>query len=271
MKMALSLMILLAALSPDQALIEACLNGDPRGIESALSRGAQLEARHTERDLTPLMLAIYRDHTSLVRLLLARGANPNARNHLGLTPLMMAATGGQGDIALMLLDQGAVIDEADESGHSPLMWAAFWGHTELVKKLLERGADPNLSNDDGNTSLLLAALGGASQQTRQLLNPARKRAPNGRFFPLTLNAEAEAELIGLLLTRKVNPNMSNHAGQTALMLFAGQGKAEPIELLLKYGAEPGITDGKGLKAIDYARRAGFLQIVKLLEAKRQNR
>lgn len=253
--------------TPDQALIEACLNGDPRGIEAALSQGAQLEARHTDRDLTPLMLAIYRDHPALVRLLLARGANPNARNHLGFTPLMMAAAGGQSDIVTLLLDQGAGIDDSDESGHSPLMWAAFWGHIEIVKSLLTRGADPSLSNDDGNTPLLLAALGGTSQQTRQLLNPLRKRLPTGRILPLTLNAKAEAELVALLLARKADPNLRNRAGQSALMLFAGQGKAEPVELLLAQGAERDARDLEGLNAEAYARRAGFIQIAKLLAEK----
>lgn len=265
MKFLLPLILMLAGLSPDLALIQACLNGDDQGVTAALDQGASLEARHTQSDLTPLMLAIYRDHSSLVKLLLARGANADARNHLGFTPLMMAASGGQREFSEWLLDKGASLDSSDESGHTALMWAAFWGHAEVVALLLERGADPRLANEEGNTALMLAALGGTSQQSRQLLNRQRRHAPSGRVLPLLLNAKAEAELIDLLLARGARPETRNAQGQSALMLFAGQGKAEPVELLIARGAPRDIRDNQGLSAADYARRAGFTRLAKWLE------
>ena len=45
-----------------------------------------------------------------VRLLLERGADPNARNAAGATALMWAAANSQGPMARLLLESGAKVD-----------------------------------------------------------------------------------------------------------------------------------------------------------------
>ncbi|MEW6141522.1 MAG: ankyrin repeat domain-containing protein [Thermodesulfobacteriota bacterium] len=50
-----------------------------------LDRGALVDERDSE-NWTPLMLACQRWQVKLVRMLLERGANPNATDHRGSTP-----------------------------------------------------------------------------------------------------------------------------------------------------------------------------------------
>ena len=42
-------------------------------------------------DLTPLHMAIYKQHPEVARLLIEKGANVNKKDHFGLTPFMLSA------------------------------------------------------------------------------------------------------------------------------------------------------------------------------------
>ena len=56
---------------------------------------------------SPLILAAEAGHSSVARMLLARGANPSAARVDGETPLALARKGGHGDIEELLLQSGA--------------------------------------------------------------------------------------------------------------------------------------------------------------------
>jgi ankyrin repeat protein len=71
----------------------------------------------------------------LVKLLLARGANPNARAAAGLTPLHSAAQGGDTELARLLLEKGADVNARDDRGRSPRDLAAEHGQEAMVRLL----------------------------------------------------------------------------------------------------------------------------------------
>jgi ankyrin repeat protein len=52
-----------------------------------------------------------------------------------------------------------------------------------------------------------------------------------------------------------------------LMSAAWQGQTETLKVLLASGADRTLQDGRGKRAIDWAREAGHLLIVELLEAR----
>lgn len=75
--------------------------------------------------------------TDTLRVLLAGGANANARTVVEITPLHLA---GSIPAAEVLLQSGAVVDSADSTGATPFIWA----HTrELAVLLKEHGANIN--------------------------------------------------------------------------------------------------------------------------------
>jgi len=97
---------------------------------------------------------------SRVNLLLALGADPNARAKEGhaVTPLQHAAWAGHVEVARVLLDHGADVNAVDECGKTALHWAAECGHTDVVKLLLDRGADVTVKDrDDLSTPMARAA------------------------------------------------------------------------------------------------------------------
>ncbi len=61
-----------------------------------------LESRLRQRDpdSTPLHVAVRRNQSMVVKLLLEHGANPAARDHFGLTPLHLAAVVGNIEVSV---------------------------------------------------------------------------------------------------------------------------------------------------------------------------
>ena len=76
-----------------------------------------------------------------LRLLLDRGADPNATGTGGMTPLMMAAATTAGPEMLnLLLAKGASATARDKNGNTALDWALRLGETEAARVLRAAGA-----------------------------------------------------------------------------------------------------------------------------------
>ncbi|KAK7409434.1 hypothetical protein QQX98_008395 [Neonectria punicea] len=54
---------------------------------------------------------------------------------------LRAAESGHEGIVKLLLEKGANVEAKDDYGWTPLLWAAENGHEGIVKLLLEKGAD----------------------------------------------------------------------------------------------------------------------------------
>lgn len=104
---------------------------------------------------TPLALAAHFGAAHAARLLLAVGADPNARskNTLENTPLHAAVAGRRAALVDLLLDAGADVNARDGNGFTPLNLAANGGDVAIARLLLARGADATIANDEGRTPL----------------------------------------------------------------------------------------------------------------------
>ncbi|KAF4335972.1 ankyrin repeat-containing protein, partial [Fusarium beomiforme] len=92
---------------------------------------------------TDLMIASYFGHRVIVKLLLEKGAEIEAKDSkYGQTPLSWAARNGHEAVIKLLLGKGAEIEAKDNLyGQTPLSWAARNGHEAVVELLLDKGAD----------------------------------------------------------------------------------------------------------------------------------
>ena len=85
---------------------------------------------------------------------LAAGTDVNAKDVVGMTPLHRATYQGYKEIAELLIAKGADVNaKGGVNGGTPLHWAAEEGHKETAELLIAKGADVNAKEEDGYTPL----------------------------------------------------------------------------------------------------------------------
>lgn len=110
-------------------------------VRQLLEKGAEVDARDSEYGRTPLLWAAISGHEAVVQLLLEKGADIEAKDRIfKLTPLAYAADSGDKAMVKLLLESGADVGPFDESGRTPLSWATEPGNEAVVKLLLEAEA-----------------------------------------------------------------------------------------------------------------------------------
>jgi F-type H+-transporting ATPase subunit beta len=121
------------------ALHLAVGRGDRAQVELLLAQGADVDAR-SKGDITPLHLAAIMQRPEMARLLLEHGADVNARNNIGLTPLHHAALRADLATIQVLLDKKADVAALDREGHTPADLAALRRDAQTVALLVSQGA-----------------------------------------------------------------------------------------------------------------------------------
>lgn len=96
----------------------ACAEGDINTIKNLLNArdtdSANLLNTRDYEGRSPLFVAALAGHARVVKLLVARGADPNAPDSQGLTPLSVADSNGHHDVVQFLLSVGATLDARRE-------------------------------------------------------------------------------------------------------------------------------------------------------------
>jgi ankyrin repeat protein len=155
----MDLVELLLASSPPLDIFE--LSAIPRreGQGAALLEAdPELASAYSADGFTPLHLAAYFGQEAMARILLDRGADPDAvsRNPMGLRPLHSASVSQALPIVTLLVDRGADVNAKQHGGWTPLHAAAFNGDLPMARYLIAHRADPKLVSDDGKTPLDVA-------------------------------------------------------------------------------------------------------------------
>ena len=178
----------------------------------------------------------------LVRALLERGADPNAR--ITTSAMFMTYIGYPTKGAFEPFACGT----GDLRGATPLWVAAYTAnggayrvgpgdpeaHAEILRTLLDAGADQHLTTDDGTTPFMAAA--GLGQPT------FRPREPRG------LRSRGAETAVRVLLEAGADINAVNEADFTALHGAAFRGLNEVIEYLVAEGADIDARDFRGRTA-----------------------
>jgi uncharacterized protein len=212
-----------------------------------------------------------------VRLFLAAGMNPNAKDDESNTALMYAIAAGRAEIINALLAAKADVNEKNSGHATALDWAAVRGQLETVRLLVDKGASAETINE----GVVAAAESGHANVVRTLLE---KRASLHEIGSRALLAAARStvggvteqdqnETVGLLLRLGVDVNAKDKEGWTALLLASDKEKPSLVQTLLDGGAD---VDAKcdchgylygGWTALMIASKDGRVEIVKMLLAK----
>ena len=221
---------------------------------------------HDDRRETALHKATNKGYTSIVELLLTKGASIEA-TICGKTLLHVAASNGHTSTVELLLTKGASI-EARWWGNSPLYFAASKGHTSTVKLLLTSGASIEARDELKMTPLHIAAKNGRTSTVELLLtNGASIEATDySNNTPLHIAArDGYTSTVELLLSKGASVEATDKDNNTPLHDAAMGGYTNTVELLLSKGASIEATNNQNRTPLQLARQYGYPRIVKLLE------
>jgi ankyrin repeat protein len=223
------------------ALVIAIINGHWDAASALVDKGADVNLADI-KGMTPLYAAVDM-HTlgdtfgrpyppapvidgsvGMIRLLLAKGADPNARL--------------KGPILKRVYDAG---DNRLGEGATPLMRAARKCDVTVMQLLLEAGADPKLTQKSGNTPLMLAA-GAVSSNGDETQR---------------ISEEQALAAIRIGIAAGIDVNATNAAGDTVMHTAAttGGGLASAIRLLAGSGARLDIRNTAGRTPLEAAQQA----------------
>lgn len=167
-------------------------------------------------------LGVELDRPAIVRRLLDKGFDLNARGRDGQHALYIALREESHEVAALLLGwPGLEADATNAAGETLLMMAALRGQVGAMRQLIARGA---AVNRPGWAPLHYAASGTSVAAVMLLLEQGAQ-----------IDAPA--------------PN-----GNTPLMMAAGYGSIDAALLLAERGADPRLQNQAGLRAADYARK-----------------
>ena len=92
---------------------------------------------------TALHIVVRRGDAAYTNFLLAKGADPNARDGKGNTPLTVAVASGNEQLVAPLIAGKANVNLGNSSGETPLILAVHRRDLGMVRDLVAAGADPD--------------------------------------------------------------------------------------------------------------------------------
>ncbi|XP_036406530.1 ankyrin repeat and SOCS box protein 2-like isoform X2 [Megalops cyprinoides] len=211
-------------------------------VEHLLETGADPDIASRDRE-TPLFKACERENAANVALLLNSGAQVNKTCTQGWTALHEAVCRNNVEICEMLLKAGAKISIVNIYGITPLFVAAQSGRAEALRFLIKNGADVNSQANDGATALYEASKNGHEEIVELLLSQnadANKAAKSG-LLPLHIAAQRGNEGIVSMLIPKTSRARVRRSGISPLHLAAERNKDEVLELLIEAGFDVNAT------------------------------
>ena len=161
------------------------------------------------------------------------------QQELGIT-LSAGAIVGEMERVKSAIAKGADVSLSDMYGNYPLGSAAFHGHEEVVRYLIEKGANVN-GRGLGSPPIFRAAEGGHTSVFRLLLENGAKVKFKDPYTKRTVLHDAarggQADIIRVLIAKKLKADAVDRDGITPLMLAAASGSEEAARLLINNKAK----------------------------------
>lgn len=247
------------------ALHEASLGGHDAIVRLLLDQeGATVDVT-AQTLVTPLWLAASAGHSNTIQLLLEHEADAKVARDDGVSAVQTAAVGGHVDAVRVLLQAGASATSATKDQVTPLMNAAEGGNVEVVRLLLDQLQQEHANLEDeeqkrqaitkalddvsatGLTAIILAAAHGHAEVARLLIDAGAHASQREGVDVTPLMYAAASNHVNvmevLIEHGRVNIEETHSTGgSTAFLEACTGGSVEAIELLLRHGANPQVTD-----------------------------
>jgi ankyrin repeat protein len=270
-----------------KGVLEAAVKGNqPEALRRLLDLGLDPDERiqvgHMEEQTWsaggPLFQAVVLDHIDMARLLLERGADPNANVFTAGSATYRAYEGRNPEMIALLTQYGGWIDPGS---------AGYARQVEIARKMLAGEIDPHIEPNSGQTVAEQLLWGGASSLCAEIVRMALEHVDwlpdDPRWFwmlwrPLPgyqdYNAQQQAdscECFKLILARCGPHHRATDHGQTMLHEAVSRDHGVGVQLatiLLDAGARLDVRDNL-LKStpLGWACRWGRVEMVKLFLAR----
>ncbi len=259
------------------ALMVAALWGDAATVGHLLDHGADAKTAN-ESGATALLWGA--GDVEKVRLLVAAGADVNARSSLGNTPLMAAAAHpATHEVVGLLLEHGADVTARNERDESPLTEAVWTESLEsvdiLIAKLVATRSIGKITDAAWDRMLDGAAIQGNVELLERLL----PHLPRPELLSGKSRGGSDAQpLQQALLAQKLDAarwllaHDVDVAGKTAagkvptflLTTYFESGETSIARALIERGVDVKAANARGETALTWARRRGHPELIELL-------
>jgi len=222
------------------------------------------------RDFNVLMvMAIVADQTEVINWLFS--GHPDLENKIknikskrGESLLHTAAHIGKPEIIKLMLQRGVDINARDNSGKTIMFVLAFHGHTDTMKWLVnELGVPVDTTDNDGWTPMCKAAQVGQVESIECLASLGAK--VNADVSPLEIAvAYGQVESIKRLKQLGVDVKAKNSKGVPPIFFAAVSGQVKALECLIDLGADIDATDSIGCTPLFKAAEVGQTETIECL-------
>lgn len=212
------------ALSPHETFVHACLRMDGRRVRELIEQHRELLT-----DPRPMHEAIKQDRHDALAFLLDLGMSPDLEDARGggTRPLHIAAARGAEECARLLIARGADVD-ARESTYdgSPLTWAAHFGQRGMIGLLGRYARDVWHLTYTGCVDRLREVLGEAPERARVVSEDGHTP-----LMWLPDDADAALAIAKVFMSHGADPSQRNADGFTAADIAERRGLVEVASLL----------------------------------------
>ena len=204
--------------SIDEALINAARSGHVNVARYLVEYGTSADALNSA-----LFSAVVRHEVELAAFLIDSGADFNViRPTSDYTTWILACFYGVPDMVRLLLDRGADPNAVSARGDWPLKIALL--RPEVLSVLLEHGADPSRTFADGSPPILELVQREQSKHTQQAItillehgaDPNLSHATTGETALMRLAIKLRVDLVQLLLEHGADVTQVNREGKSVL-------------------------------------------------------
>lgn len=160
----------LLAADPELDVFEATALGYIDRLHERLDEDPAQATAFSPDGFTALHFAAFFGKTEAARALLGAGSKVDvySMNDLQVQPLHSAAAGRHHEVCRLLIAAGADVNARQRHGYTPLHAAAEHGDDELVELFLSAGADPTALKDGGGTPADTAEAAGHADVAHRL-------------------------------------------------------------------------------------------------------
>ncbi|XP_053594089.1 uncharacterized protein LOC103577382 [Microplitis demolitor] len=205
--------------------------------------------------------------TSLVRVLLKKGADVNIRMKDGRTPLHLAVRTNKEEIVNTLLEHNSQVNVSDVKGITPLHLAVQAKNLIIVDSLLSKKADIKATDIKSMTALHFASEVGYLDIIKSLLRYQPDVNAVDQFCLTPLHCAAKyghLKAVKILLEHHANEDAVDISGSTSLHLAVEARHHKIVEHLLKFDPDMNSPDDNGETYLHIAVKNKDIDTTRLL-------